>query len=38
LKSALNMIKCSSLGSKFIQFNKVVLNNANYSERRHDVI
>lgn len=32
------MIKCSSLGSKFIQFNKVVLNKANYSESRHDVI
>lgn len=38
LKSALNMIECSSLGSKFIQFNKVVLNNAKYSETSHDVI
>lgn len=38
LKSPHNMIKRSSLGSKFVQFNKVALNNAKYSETSHDVI
>lgn len=38
LKAALNMINCSSLGSKLTKFKKVVLNTAKYSETSHDVI